>query len=107
MPFDQKTCCLSLLLTISFFTTGNLFAQESLNPSDLKKLSIEELMNLEVTLVSKTPQKLSQAASAIQVITSEDIRLSGVNTLPEALRLLPNMQVAKVNASQWAISVRG
>lgn len=96
----------TLITPILVFLGTQTTAQE-LNPSDLKKLSIEELMNLEVTLVSKTPQRLSGAASAIQVITAEDIRRSGVNTLPEALRLLPNMQVAKVNASQWAISVRG
>lgn len=75
--------------------------------SDLKKLSLEELMNVEVTSVSKAPEKLSETASAIQVITGDDIRRSGATSLPEALRLAPNLQVAQVNASQWAISARG
>jgi iron complex outermembrane receptor protein len=73
----------------------------------LKKMSIEELMNVEVTSVSKRPEKLIEAASAIQVITQEDIRSSGATNVPEALRLAPNLEVAQVNSSQWAISARG
>ncbi|HVV02777.1 MAG TPA: TonB-dependent receptor [Puia sp.] len=73
----------------------------------LKKLSLEELMNIDVISVSRHPEKLDGAASAIQVITQEDIRRSGAKTLPEALRLAPNLQVAQVNSSQWAISARG
>jgi iron complex outermembrane recepter protein len=73
----------------------------------LKKLSIEQLMNLEVTSVSKRPERLAQAASAIQVITREDIRRSGASSLAEALRLAPNLQVAQVDSRQWAISARG
>lgn len=64
-------------------------------------------MNLDVTSVSKRPEQLSQTASAIQVITSEDIRRSGATSLAEALRLAPNLQIAQVNASQWAVSARG
>src|SRR5690606_8828659 len=60
-----------------------------------------------VTSVSKRPEKITEVASAIQVITQEDIHSSGAKTLAEALRLAPNLHVAKVNASQWAISARG
>lgn len=73
----------------------------------LKKLSMEELLNMEVTSVSKHPERLAEVASAIQVITSEDIRYSGATNVPEALRLAANLQVAQVNSSQWAISARG
>src|SRR3989441_5060182 len=73
----------------------------------LKKLSFEELMDIEVTSVSRRPEKLSETASAIQVITQEDIRRSGATSLPEALRLASNLQVAQVDTSQWAISARG
>src|SRR2546430_8003565 len=73
----------------------------------LKKLSIEQLMNLEVTSVSRRPERLAQAASAIQVITQADIRRSGASSLPEALRLASNLQVAQVNSRDWAISARG
>ena len=64
-------------------------------------------MNLEVTSVSKAPEKLTEVASAIQVITNEDIDRSAVARLPEALRLAPNLQVAQVNAHDWAITARG
>ncbi len=72
-----------------------------------RDLSLEDLMNIEVTSVSRHPEKLSDAPSAIQVITGDDIANSGALTLPEALRLAPNLNVAQVNASQWAISARG
>jgi iron complex outermembrane recepter protein len=75
--------------------------------SALKKLSIEQLMNLQVTSVSKRPERLAQTASAIQVITREDIRRSGASSLPEALRLATNLQVAQLDSRQWAISARG
>jgi iron complex outermembrane receptor protein len=73
----------------------------------LKKLSLEELMDIEVTSVSKRPKKLSETASAIQVITNEDIRRSGATNLPEALRLADNLDVGQKNSHDWAISARG
>ena len=76
-------------------------------PSALKRLSLEQLMDVEVTSVSRRPEKLSTTASAIQIITGDDIRRSGATSVPEALRLAPNLQVAQVNASQWAVSARG
>jgi iron complex outermembrane recepter protein len=76
-------------------------------PSALKKLSVEELMDIEVTSVSKRPERLSETASAIQVITQEDIRRSGATRLPEALRLASNLEVAQRDSRQWAISARG
>jgi iron complex outermembrane receptor protein len=79
----------------------------SLSADSLKRLSIEQLMNVEVTSVSKRPERLSQTASAIQVITQEDIRRSGATSLAEALHLATNLQVAQVDSRQWAISARG
>ncbi len=75
--------------------------------SSLADLSLEDLANIEVTSVSKRPEKPSEAAAAIFVITSEDIRRSGANSLPEALRLAPNLEVARTGSSQYAISARG
>lgn len=75
--------------------------------SPFKHLSLEELMDVTVTSVLRRPEPLVEAASAIQVISGEEIRRSGATSLPEALRLAPNLQVAQVNASQWAISARG
>jgi iron complex outermembrane receptor protein len=80
---------------------------DSPSTGDLKQMSVEELMDLEVTSVSKQPQKLLQAASAIQVITSDDIRRSGATSIPEALRLADNLEVAQENSHDWAISARG
>ena len=74
---------------------------------DLQSLSIEDLTRLEVTSVAKRPQSLSGAAAAIYVITAEDIRRSGAVSLPEALRLAPNLEVARINAYSYAITARG
>jgi iron complex outermembrane recepter protein len=79
----------------------------SATPTALKKLTLEELMNIEVTSVGRGPAPLSETAAAVQVITGEDIRRSGATTLAEALRLAPNLQVAQVNAHDWAITARG
>jgi iron complex outermembrane recepter protein len=73
----------------------------------LKQLNVEDLMNVEVTSVSRHPERLLQAASAIQVVSQEDIRRSGATSIPEALRLADNLQVAQKNAHDWAISARG
>jgi len=73
----------------------------------LKGLSLEELGNIEVTTVSKGPVKLSQTAAAIYVITQDDIRRSGVKSLPEALRLAPGVDVAQIDSVKWAVGIRG
>jgi iron complex outermembrane recepter protein len=80
---------------------------EAASTGQLKQLSVEDLMNVEVTSVAKAPQKLLQAPASIQVITADDIRRSGATTIPEALRLADNLEVAQVNAYDWAISARG
>lgn len=74
---------------------------------DLTALAIEDLLEIEVTSASRHEQKLSQAASAVYVITREDIRRSGVTTIPDALRMAPGVHVAQLGASQWSVSVRG
>jgi len=76
-------------------------------PADLTRLTLEELMDIQVTSVSKSGENLSKAASAIFVITQEDLRRSGVNTIPEALRMVPGVHVAQIDSSTWAISARG
>lgn len=76
-------------------------------PSVMKKLTLEQLMDIDVVSVSKRPERLFDAASAIQVVTAEDVRRSGATRLPEALRLAPNLEVAQIDARQWAITARG
>jgi iron complex outermembrane recepter protein len=80
---------------------------DEVSTDTLKSLSVEDLMNIEVTSVARHPEKLLNAASAIQVITQEDIRRSGATSIPEALRLADNLQVAQKNSHDWAISARG
>jgi len=77
--------------------------------SSLADLSIEELMsiNVEVQSAAKKPENLSQAAAAIFVLTAEDIRRGGFSSIPEALRMVPGLYVAKVNEHWWTVSARG
>lgn len=74
---------------------------------DFTKFTIEELMNVEIISVSKKPEKLSEVAAAVFVITQEDIRRSGATSIPEALRLAPGVQVARITSTDWAINIRG
>ena len=75
--------------------------------ADLADLSIEELANIQVTSVSKRPERLQDAPAAVFVITADDIRRSDAESLPEALRLAPNLHVARVNGYAYSISARG
>lgn len=74
---------------------------------DLGDASLEDLMNIEVTSVSKKEEKLFQTAAAVYVITQDEIRRSGLTSLPELLRLVPGLQVARIDGSKWAVSARG
>jgi iron complex outermembrane receptor protein len=76
-------------------------------PDEFADLSIEELANIEVTSVSRRPERLQDAPASVVVITAEDIRRSGARSLPEALRLAPNLQVALNNNTNYYISARG
>ena len=80
---------------------------QSQSPAALKKLSLDALQQIEVTSVSKRPEMLTSAPSSIQVITGDDIRRSGANSLPEALRLVSNLQVAQIDSHDFAITARG
>lgn len=87
---------------------SDAFAAEPVPAPDyLKKLAFEQLMDLDVTSVSRRPEPLFEAASAIQVITAEDVRRSGATSVPEALRLASNLEVAQIDSRQWAITARG
>jgi len=74
---------------------------------ELIDLSLEELADIRVTSVSKQSERVGDAPASVYVITRDDIRRSGAITLPEALRLAPNLQVARNNARDYAISSRG
>jgi iron complex outermembrane receptor protein len=74
---------------------------------DFTQKSLEDLMNIEVTSVSKREQKTSQVAAAVFVISQDDIRHSGALNIPNLLRMVPGLDVAQIDASKWAISARG
>ncbi|MEA2239970.1 MAG: iron complex outerrane recepter protein [Thermoanaerobaculia bacterium] len=102
-PFRKNVLrvAIAAMLTLS---GGSLRAQQS---SDLTALSVDDLMNVEVTSVSRKGQKLSDTAAAVFVITQDDIRRSGATSIPEILRIVPGLDVARVNGNVWAISARG
>ncbi|HEX9129155.1 MAG TPA: TonB-dependent receptor [Gemmatimonadaceae bacterium] len=91
--------CVALTLV-----AGALQAQEK---PDLSSMSIDDLMNIEVTSVSRKSEKLSDTAAAVFVITQDDIRRSGATSIPELLRMVPGLDVARINGNIWAISARG
>jgi iron complex outermembrane receptor protein len=104
----MRRFAIALVCGLLFCKLSSAWGQEkNLAPEELGKLSLEELMNLDVTSVSKTPQKLSQTPAAVTIITQEDIHRSGMTTIPDLLRLAPGLDVARVNGNRWAISSRG
>lgn len=98
----RKTmCCMALIC-------GLLPAYApALQVTNLADLSFDELANIKVISVSKKAERIGSAPASIFVITNEDIRHSGATTLPEALRLAPNLQIAQSNAQNYVISARG
>lgn len=99
--------CLGALALFTFVGAANSAEEPVGATTDVMELSIEELMSIEITSVSKRPEKMWDAASAIYVITQEDIRRSGMTSIPELLRMVPGLQVAKIDANKWAITSRG
>src|ERR1700747_2308611 len=92
---------------LSVLLAGSTVAQNSQKVPDVTSMSVEDLMNLQVTSVSKHKEKLADAAAAIFVLTQEDIRRSGARSIPEALRLAPGVEVARIDENKWAITSRG
>ena len=103
-----KTLIWKLLLLVIFGNlTNSAVAGNKAVDNQFMSLSIEELMNVKVTTVSRNPQKLNQVASAVFVITQDDIRRSGATSIPDALRMAPGVQVERVGTDKWSISIRG
>ena len=98
---------IAALLSMFLFFPWPASAQQISSAADLSNKSLEDLMSIEVTSVSKKEQKLSQVAAAIFVITQEDIRRSGATNIPDLLRMVPGLDVAQINSNIWAISARG
>ncbi len=99
---------LAALVAVSFVLRSHeVAASVDIASSDLTNLSLENLMEIEVTSVSKRPQSLSEAAAAIFVLTGDEILRSGARTIPDALRLVPGVSVSNLSSSSWAVSARG
>lgn len=104
------TLQIGIALISLMLTCLPIFADDSHKFHDLKRLkslSLDDLLELTVTSATRKAQPLSNAASAIYVITQEDIRRSGVSQMPELLRMVPGLHVARIDSSKWAISARG
>ena len=93
-------------VAVCVFTALNSAGQQP-SPVDLTEVSLEDLMNMRVTSVSKREQKISRAGAAVYVITQDDIRRSGANNVPDLLRMAPGVHVARMDSNAWAISIRG
>ncbi len=103
-----NTLALLLWLTVTGQMTRAQATQNDQNPPDnLKQLSLEQLGKIEVTTASKEPVQATRTPAAIYVITQEDIRRSGASSIPEVLRLVPAVEVARIDSGKWSIGVRG
>jgi iron complex outermembrane receptor protein len=103
-----STLTLLLWLTVTSQKARGQAAPSDQKPEDnLKQLSLEQLGSIEVTTVSKDPQQVLKTPAAVFVITQEDIRRSGATSIPEVLRLAPGVQVARIDANHWSVSIRG
>jgi iron complex outermembrane recepter protein len=102
-PHCRRFVRLSLAVGLS----ASLGLAQSPAVRDLTDISLEDLMNIRVTSVSKKEQKLAKTGAAVFVITQEDIHRSGATNIPDLLRMAPGVDVARLNANRWAISIRG
>ncbi len=95
----------TLLVVFLMFNAAYATAQQAQN--ELKKMTLEELMGINVTSVARSADTLTRTAAAVTVITADDIRRSGATNIPEILRLVPGVNVARFSTGSWAISARG
>lgn len=102
-PLICRPLLWALLLSIA--TPASSGAQT--RPPDLIDVSIEDLMNIAVTSASRKEERVTDVAAAVFVITGDDIRRSGMTTIPDLLRLVPGVDVAQLNSNKWAVSIRG
>src|SRR5712691_524841 len=100
---------ISVLLVAAPATQCRADAAQGLQetPGQLKKLSLAQLGDIEVTTASKEPVTLARTPAAIYVLTQEDIRRSGATSIPDILRLVPGVEVARIDSNKWSLGVRG
>jgi iron complex outermembrane recepter protein len=106
--FVQRAALIILLVLPGLVNHSFAAPQEyQANGEALKQLSLAELGSVEVTTASKEPEKIWKTSAAIFVLTQDDIRRSGAAGIPEVLRLVPGVEVAQINSSQWSVGIRG
>ncbi len=109
--FQVQLKVLSAAITLLFLSgilcISTLSFADSQATEGLFSMSLEELMNLKVTSAFKKPQSIKNTPAAVFVITQEDIRRSGATSIPEVLRMVPGVNVAKIDNGNWAVSIRG
>jgi len=108
-PLMRPRILLWLLLTAASVHANAVDAPQTGENSStpLKHLSLAQLGNIEVTTASKEPEEIWRTPAAVYVLTRDDIRRSGATSIPEVLRLVPGVEVARVNSSVWAVGIRG
>lgn len=94
-------------VTVLTLAVSAIGLAQSLPKPDLPDMNLEDLMNIQITSVSKKEQRLSKAGAAVYVISHEDIRRSGATRIPDLLRMVPGLNVAQIDANTHAISIRG
>ena len=104
--FRSNATVLSLMIIVAFSRMG-LAQTANATRTNLADASLEDLMNIQVTSVSKKEQTLSKTAAAVFVIDKEDIHRSGATNIPDLLRMAPGVDVAQIDGGHWAISIRG
>jgi iron complex outermembrane recepter protein len=107
MPFPISTVMARTAVFSLLFVSVSPLALAQKPKPNLSDISLDTLANTEITSVSRKEEKLSRAAAAVFVITQEDIRRSGVTCIPEALRMVPGLDVAQIDANKWALTSRG
>ena len=101
----KRTGRVILRIVVPLTATYLCFGQTTL--PDFGDLTLDQLANVKITSFTKKDQVLSQVAGAAYVITQEQIRRSGLTSVPELLRLVPGIHVAQLNGDQWSVSARG
>src|SRR5207302_4316933 len=107
MRFVRNGLISHAAIGIVLFVSSASLAWAQKSKPDIGDITLDSLANTEITLVSKKEEKLSQTAAAAFVITQEDIRRSGATSIPDVLRMVPGLDVAQIDAHEWALTSRG
>lgn len=107
MKFVPPIALIGLIVLGGLVNQGFAHPQGEQDAAPLKQLSLEELGNVEVTTTSKEPEQIWKTSAAIYVLTQDDIRRSGAMSIPEVLRLVPGVEVARINSNIWSVGIRG